>query len=135
VSAFYQDGPVLGNQYAEDPLLRTLLQRRLPAAVFTEIDAGLTALGQRAATDIAAAGEAAEASPPRLIPYDPWGRRIDRIETSPAWRTLECIAATEGIVATHLISRDPETFWSSGQWMTEWLVASDSWLVAGGWGG
>jgi alkylation response protein AidB-like acyl-CoA dehydrogenase len=100
VSTFYQDGPTLGNPYADDPLLRRLLERRLPRDVFTEVDPGLRALGRRAATEIAIAGDGAEAAPPRFIPYDPWGRRTDRIETAPAWQTLERIAAEEGIVAT-----------------------------------
>jgi alkylation response protein AidB-like acyl-CoA dehydrogenase len=114
------------------------------------------------------------------VPYDAWGRRVDRIETSDAWRELDRIAATEGIVATayerahgahsrihqfarlylyapssalyscplamtdgaarflevhgdesvrpvfaHLTSRDPNEFWTSGQWMTERTGGSD----------
>jgi hypothetical protein len=44
--------------------------------------------------------DAAEAAPPRHVPFDPWGRRVDRIEVSDAWRALDRIAAEEGIVAS-----------------------------------
>lgn len=97
---FVQEQPRLGNQYDDDALLRSYLRWRLPAPMLSEIDPDLSRLGQRAATDILALGEEAEASPPRHIPYDAWGKRVDRIETSDAWRELDRISATEGIVAT-----------------------------------
>jgi putative acyl-CoA dehydrogenase len=180
MSEFVQDQPRLGNQYDDDALLRAYLRWRLPAHVLAEIEPDLRRLGHRAATDILALGESAEASPPRHVPYDAWGRRVDRIETSEAWRELDRISATEGIVATayerkhgahsrihqfarlylfapssalyscplamtdgaarflevhgdqtvqpvfaHLTSRDPNAFWTSGQWMTERTGGSD----------
>jgi putative acyl-CoA dehydrogenase len=180
MSEFFQDPPRLGNQYDDDALLRAYLRWRLPANVLAEIEPDLRRLGHRAATDILALGESAEASPPRHVPYDAWGRRVDRIETSDAWRELDRISATEGIVATayerrhgahsrihqfarlylfapssalyscplamtdgaarflevhgdqtvqpvfaHLTSRDPNQFWTSGQWMTERAGGSD----------
>ena len=180
MSEFFQDPPRLGNQYDDDALLRAYLRWRLPANVLAEIEPDLRRLGHRAATDILALGESAEASPPRHVPYDAWGRRVDRIETSDAWRELDRISASEGIVATayerrhgahsrihqfarlylfapssalyscplamtdgaarflevhgdetvqpvfaHLTSRDPNEFWTSGQWMTERTGGSD----------
>ena len=97
---FFQDVPRLGNQYEEDALLRGYLRWRLPSKMRAEIEPGLHRLGHRVATDIFALGEAAESSPPRHVPYDAWGRRVDRIETSDAWHSLDQVAATEGIVAT-----------------------------------
>jgi alkylation response protein AidB-like acyl-CoA dehydrogenase len=180
MTEFFQDPPRLGNQYEDDALLRAYLRWRLPEKMCAELEPDLRRLGHRAATDILALGEAAEASPPRHVPYDAWGRRVDRIETSDAWRELDRIAATEGIVATayerahgaqsrihqfarlylyapssalyscplamtdgaarflevhgdeslqpvfaHLTSRDPNEFWTSGQWMTERTGGSD----------
>jgi putative acyl-CoA dehydrogenase len=180
MSEFFQDPPTLGNQYDDDALLRAYLRWRLPANMLAEIEPDLRRLGHRAVTDILALGESAEASPPRHIPYDAWGCRVDRIETSDAWRELDRISATEGIVATgyerrhgahsridqfarlylfapssalyscplamtdgaarflevhgdestrsvfaHLASRDPNEFWTSGQWMTERTGGSD----------
>ena len=100
MSEFFQDPPRLGNQYDDDAFLRAYLRWRLPAKMLGEIEPDLRRLGHRAATDILALGEAAEASPPRHVAYDGWGRRVDRIETSDAWRELDHISATEGIVAT-----------------------------------
>src|SRR6267378_7734646 len=96
----FQDPPTLGNQYEEDALLRAYLRWRLPANMRAEIEPDLHRLGHRVASDILALGESAEKSPPRHIPYDAWGRRVDRIETSDAWHELDRISATEGIVAT-----------------------------------
>jgi alkylation response protein AidB-like acyl-CoA dehydrogenase len=177
---FFQDPPRLGNQYDDDALLRAYLRWRLPAGMRAEIEPDLRRLGERAVTDIFALGESAEASPPRHVPFDAWGHRVDRIDTSEAWHELDRISATEGIVATayerkhgahsrihqfarlylfspssalyscplamtdgaarflevhgdeatrpvfeHLTSRDPNEFWTSGQWMTERTGGSD----------
>jgi alkylation response protein AidB-like acyl-CoA dehydrogenase len=96
---FYQDGPRLANQYLDDRVLRSYLRWRLPPTVLAELEPVFVRLGERAATDIFALGEAAEAEPPRLVTYDPWGRRVDRIEVPEAWRALERISAEEGLVA------------------------------------
>ncbi|MFN2565699.1 MAG: acyl-CoA dehydrogenase family protein, partial [Gemmatimonadaceae bacterium] len=177
---FHQEPPTLGNQYDADTVLRAYLRRRLPAEMLAEIEPGLRRLGGRVATDILALGEAAEALPPRHVAYDGWGRRLDRIETSAAWRTLDRVAAEEGLVAIgyerahgslsrvdqfarlylyspssaihscplamtdgaarflevygdghtrpafeRLTSRNPDRFWTSGQWMTERTGGSD----------
>lgn len=181
MTEFFQDAPTLANQYDGDRVLRAYLRRKLPAEVLADIEPGLRALGERAVTDIQALGDAAEAAPPRHVPYDPWGRRVDRIEVCDAWLQLERVAAEEGIVATayerrhgplsrlhqfarlylyappsaiascplamtdgaarvlelhgddwlrthtlpRLITRDPDLFWTSGQWMTERTGGSD----------
>ncbi|HJP86865.1 MAG TPA: acyl-CoA dehydrogenase family protein [Gemmatimonadaceae bacterium] len=92
--------PQLANQYDDDALLRSYLRWRMPAPVLADVEPDLRRLGQRAVTDILALGEEAEQSPPRHVPYDPWGKRVDRIETSDAWGELDRISAAEGIVAT-----------------------------------
>lgn len=97
---FFQEGPELGNQYQDDEALRAWLGRRVPATVLSGIEPGLTNLGARAAGEMLALTAAAEAQPPRHVPYDAWGRRVDRIEVSDAWKALHRIAAEEGIVAT-----------------------------------
>ena len=97
---FVQEEPKLGNQYDDDAMLRSYLGWRLPKKVLADIEPDLRRLGNRVATDILALAERAEASPPKHVPYDAWGRRIDRIETSDAWRELDSISASEGIVAT-----------------------------------
>ena len=180
MAEFAQQPPQLSNQYDDDAVLRSYLRWRLPAKMHTEIEPGLRRLGERAVTDLLALAEEAEASPPHHVPYDGWGRRVDRIVTSDAWYELDRVAASEGIVATayerahgahsrvdqftrlylfapssalyscplamtdgaarflevhgdnstravfdRLTTRDPERFWTSGQWMTERTGGSD----------
>jgi alkylation response protein AidB-like acyl-CoA dehydrogenase len=118
---------------------------------------------------------------PKLIQWDAWGNRIDKIEVTPLWHKAERIAAENGVVAIayeqkhgslsrvhqcsmaylftpstdiyscplamtdgaartlilsgnqslidralpHLTTRDPGTFWTAGQWMTELTGGSD----------
>jgi len=98
-SEFYQEAPRLTNQFDDDPLLGGYLRWRLPSAVFHDVEPALRRIGALAAGEWLALDAAAERNPPRHIPYDPWGRRIDVIETSDAWRALDRIAAEEGLVA------------------------------------
>ncbi len=44
-------------------------------------------------------GQQAEINPPCHIPFDPWGKRIDHIEVSSAWKQLDCISAEERLIA------------------------------------
>jgi putative acyl-CoA dehydrogenase len=178
---FFQTGPTLRNQYLDDHVLRSYLRRTLPPELLAELEPGLERLGERVVTDILAAAEMAEQQPPRHVPFDAWGRRVDRIEVSVGWHWLERIAVEEGLVAigyerahgalsrvhqfarqylfspssatyncplamsdgaarcielygddelkrtalSHLTARDPEQFWTSGQWMTERTGGSD----------
>jgi putative acyl-CoA dehydrogenase len=96
---FFQDPPRLANQYDDDSLLRSYLRWRLPREVLAEIEPALRQLGGRAVSDLLALDAAAEASPPRHVPYDAWGRRVDDIVVSEAWRALDRVAAEEGLVA------------------------------------
>ncbi|MDB5103239.1 MAG: uncharacterized protein JWP91_928 [Fibrobacteres bacterium] len=178
---FFQQGPVLGNPFAADPLLQAFLRWRLPADLQETLAPGLLAFGQRVIDEVQGLGRQAEAHPPRHIPFDPWGARIDQIEVSGAWKRLQDISAQEGLVAiaykradgsfsrlhqfsrlymfhpdaawftcplamtdgaaralelhgdeylkdralSHLLSRDPDRFWTAGQWMTERAGGSD----------
>jgi len=99
MGGFYQDGPVLGNQYLDDALLRSYLRRRLPDAMLREIEPDLIGFGARVVGDIQAMGQLAEAQPPCLVQHDAWGRRDDRVLTSQGWKDLDRVAAEEGLVA------------------------------------
>lgn len=96
---FFQIPPNLGNQYDEDRVLRSYLEWKLPAGMLTEIQPGLHRLGQRVVDDIYQLGQDAELSPPKHVPYDPWGKRIDHIEVSAAWKALDRISAEEQLIA------------------------------------
>src|SRR5438067_3106456 len=97
--SFYQDPPSLGNTFTGDAALRSHLRRMLPSDVRAAVEPDLERFGERCATDLLALDAAAEAEPPRHVPYDGWGRRVDRIEVSGALRALDRVSAEEGLVA------------------------------------
>lgn len=100
MSEFFQEAPSLKNQYTEDRLLQAYLHWRIPAMVMSNMTAHLKHLGQRAVTDMLAWADESERNPPKHIPYDPWGKRIDLIETCNGWKQLEAVASEEGLIAT-----------------------------------
>ncbi|HZD00419.1 MAG TPA: acyl-CoA dehydrogenase family protein [Actinomycetes bacterium] len=98
-ASFFQQPPALTNTYRSDAALREHLERLLPAEVRAEVEPELEQMGQAAAGELASLADEAEAAPPRLVHYDPWGRRIDRIEVSPAWLRLHAVQARAGLAA------------------------------------
>lgn len=178
---YYQEGPQLNHPYLNDTLLQTLLSRYLPPHYLEEVKKDLTRFGTRVQEEMEELAREAERVVPVHTPYDPWGKRIDEIKVSSAWKRLHEIAAEEGIVAIgyerkqqefsrlyqfaklylyhpssaiyscplamtdgaarlielfgsekmkeralrFLTSRDPASFWTSGQWMTEKSGGSD----------
>ena len=44
-------------------------------------------------------GSGNRVSPPQLIQYDQWGRRVDELHTSEGWRDLKAMAQKEGLPA------------------------------------
>lgn len=97
---FYQDGPNLTNTYRSDETLQKIMRALLSLDAQKVALPHLDHLGNRAVTDMLSWAQDAENHPPVHIPFDPWGRRIDDIQTSLGWRALEKVAAEEGIVAT-----------------------------------
>jgi alkylation response protein AidB-like acyl-CoA dehydrogenase len=96
--SFVQAPPQLGNQYLEDRVLRSYLRRTLPAATLAAIEADLHDLGAYAAEAwLRARGR--ERAEPRLVQWDAWGERVDRIELTPAWHEAQPLAARHGLVA------------------------------------
>lgn len=55
--------------------------------------------GERVAKEVDGWGRECEVNPPRLVHFDPWGRRVDHIVTSPAWKRMKKLSAQEGLVA------------------------------------
>jgi acyl-CoA dehydrogenase len=94
---FFQDGPVLTDTWAGDPILRRHLARLLPAAVLEDVTPALAELGRRAAGELAELAARAERETPSVEHYDAWGRRVDRIAVSPAWHRLHEEAASLGL--------------------------------------
>ncbi|PIS11022.1 MAG: acyl-CoA dehydrogenase [Bdellovibrio sp. CG10_big_fil_rev_8_21_14_0_10_47_8] len=178
---FFQVAPTLKNTFESDPLLKKYLQKKLSKDIYQTVSPELKKLGDLAVGEMLTWAWDAEKNPPRHIPYDPWGRRIDEIQCADGWKQMESTAARFGIVAAgyertygefsrifqmsllylyhpssafgscplamtdgatraielygnaelksrafqHLTSRDPQQFWTSGQWMTEKTGGSD----------
>ncbi|XP_055354507.1 acyl-CoA dehydrogenase family member 11-like [Paramacrobiotus metropolitanus] len=181
--------PQLGNQFTEDVVLKSYLQRVAPKDAWTAWEEDLERFGWHLSNrgDISKLHRQCEEEPPRLMQVDAWGRRVDRLETSAAWKEMHAISAEEGMIAIayereygqysriyqvaknylfapssglyscplamtdgaarvmevlkdkgpsvlherfrtalyHLTTREPENFWTSGQWMTERQGGSD----------
>jgi alkylation response protein AidB-like acyl-CoA dehydrogenase len=96
--SFTQTPPSLGNQYDEDLALRSLLARLLPEPVLAEVEPELREMG-RLSAELYPAQLADLPNEPRLVQWDAWGNRVDRIELTPLWSTAERIAAEHGVVA------------------------------------
>ncbi|CAB1322021.1 unnamed protein product [Coregonus sp. 'balchen'] len=96
IGGFFQERPVLKNPFLEDALLQGYLRRHLPSeAVYSD----LRVFGERLVREVDGWGRECEVTPPRLVTYDPWGCRVDRIVTSPAWQCMKDLSAQEGLVA------------------------------------
>ncbi|HET7824066.1 MAG TPA: acyl-CoA dehydrogenase family protein, partial [Anaeromyxobacter sp.] len=97
--SFFQDPPRLGNTFASDPLLREYLDRTLPPPVARELEPELTHLGELAGGALFELQAADRPNEPRLVQWDAWGRRVDRIEVTPLWREAARLSAQHGLVA------------------------------------
>lgn len=178
---FRQSEPVSGNTYDEDRVLKSWLTRKLPAAVFREIEPSLKEMGRLSGGPLYAQQLQERLLEPVLTQWDPWGGRIDHIALTPLWERARRIAAEFGIISLpyaagrdrysricqfalaylfhpttdvytcplamsdgavrtllksgnrklidravpRLTSRNPDTAWTSGQWMTESTGGSD----------
>lgn len=56
--------------------------------------------GDRIVKEITELGRQVERSPPSLIHYNAYGRRIDDLVLHESWRKLHDISAEEGLVST-----------------------------------
>jgi alkylation response protein AidB-like acyl-CoA dehydrogenase len=99
VEGFRQDPPRLTNTFRADAALRDVLAHLLPADVRESLRPEWEALGEAAAGPLDALARQAEREPPRHVPFDAWGRRIDHIEVSAAWTALHREAARWGLTA------------------------------------
>jgi alkylation response protein AidB-like acyl-CoA dehydrogenase len=96
---FIQDGPVAQNRFRTDRALRGTIERLLPPDIFAAAAPALDQLGERTVHELPALAAQAEREPPRHVAFDAWGRRVDRIEVSPAFDRLVAIGQEAGLVA------------------------------------
>lgn len=97
--AFTQQGPELGNQFTDDPTLRSYLKRVLAPKMHAALLPELEEMGELAGGRLYRMQLADRLNEPVLTQYDPWGRRIDHIELTAQWREAADIATRKGVVA------------------------------------
>src|SRR5687767_4923219 len=96
--AFFQEPPQLANQYDDDALLREWLERALPREVLSEVTEELRHLGQLGSEMFLESLRDRE-NEPKIVQWDAWGHRIDRIQITPLWEKSQVISAEHGLVA------------------------------------
>lgn len=97
--AFFQTPPTLENTYDRDPLLREHIERTIPGDIRKPIEESLRDMGEWSARMHTRATDE-NRDEPRLVQWDAWGKRIDRIELTPLWKEAARAAAEKGVVAT-----------------------------------
>ncbi len=97
--SFFQDEPVLGNQYTTDRVLQTYLARTLPKPMLAAIEPELSEAGELAGGELYLESKAQHSRTPELTQWDAWGKRVDRIEVTPLWEKMGRIAAEKGLIA------------------------------------
>jgi alkylation response protein AidB-like acyl-CoA dehydrogenase len=97
---FFQDPPTLGNTYSTNRVLRSYLQRGLPAEVHRAVEPELVEMGDLSGGRLFALQQEQRGAEPKLSSWDAWGRRVDAIEITPLWKEAARIAAERGVVAT-----------------------------------
>ena len=97
--SFVQTAPALGNQYSDDRVLRAYLERTLGTEALAAAQPQLERMGALAGGELYAQQLAERELEPRLVQWDAWGNRVDRIELTPLWQRAEQIAAREGLIA------------------------------------
>ena len=88
------------NQYDDDRVLRSYLPRVMPPEMLREIEGSLREMGELSGGELYQLQLEDRLNEPRLVQWDAWGNRVDRVELTPLWRKAERIAAEHGVVAT-----------------------------------
>ncbi|GAB1597723.1 acyl-CoA dehydrogenase family member 11-like isoform X1 [Argonauta hians] len=96
---FIQQQPLLCNQYLDDPILKSFLKRQVPSSILSEFETDLIEFGAKVEQEIYQVHLKCDQQHPILKCYDAWGKRIDVIETSAAWKQMHAISAKEGLIA------------------------------------
>ncbi len=95
---FLQEAPQLAHPYRDDRLLVDLLDRVLPADRRTAIEPDLDALGDYARLAWRRVCTTTRRKP-ILTQWDAWGRRVDRIELTPAWQEGPLLTTRHAVLA------------------------------------
>jgi len=94
-----QTPPRLQNQYDDDVFLRSYLRRVFPADILQSIEPDLKEMGRLSGGELYELQLQDRLNEPRLVHWDAWGNRVDRIELTPLWQRSARIAAERGLIA------------------------------------
>jgi acyl-CoA dehydrogenase len=111
MTRFIQVMPEPADPDRGDPLLRSWLHQH--GVDDRAAAARLTTLAGEVTTELRHAHHQAEANPPELVRYSPWGERIDHIMTATGWETHRAAAARHGLVALPYLP-DARHQWGAG---------------------
>lgn len=112
MTRFVQATPDPPDPWTGDPLLGSWLRHQLGGEDRAAVSR-LRVLASEAAGSLRDAHHQAEAEPPRLVHYDPWGARVDRVETSPGWEEHRRAAARHALVGLPYLP-GPRAQWGAG---------------------
>lgn len=99
MSNFFQSPPEFKNPFLQDELLQNVLKRFLTSDQYKKVEKDLTRFGARLCDDILKMSIDVEENPPKLISFDPWGRRLDHIQTAKGWSELDQVSAQEQLIS------------------------------------
>jgi acyl-CoA dehydrogenase len=98
--AFFQTPPDLGNTFEDDRMLRSFLARKVPADARRPIEDELREVGALSGGPLHRRSIEEGRDEPKLVSWDAWGHRVDRIEVSPLWKEAARIASERGVVGS-----------------------------------
>lgn len=96
---FFQNPPELHNTFLQNPWLKAYLRYKLPASMWSAVEKDLERLGELCAGEYLEIARTAEREKPSLVSFDPWGRRLDKVRVSAAWKQLQDISAKEELIS------------------------------------
>lgn len=99
MSGFIQTAPSFESPYSNDELLNELLDRFLDQKARSVVHEDFLKFEKRIVHELETYVQDCTKNPPRLVPFSPWGERLDDIETCPGWKDLDRVSSEEGIVA------------------------------------
>lgn len=95
---FFQDPPQLANAYEDDRVLRSYLRRALPEETLREAVPALSAMGAASVGPLFEKMMEERLDEPRLVAWDAWGNRVDRIELPRTWQEAKRVACEAGLI-------------------------------------
>jgi Adaptive response protein AidB N-terminal domain len=90
----------LGDPWSRDPAFRQVTHRLLSTSPLSpqQVDSYFSRFSAQVVEGARPWTHESVCHDPRLINFDNWGRRVDRIETSEGWRNLERWSVSKGVI-------------------------------------